>query len=143
MKCLRAGRFSGERLGREGTGRSAADVHGVTVRSDAGLAPCRGQVELIAPFSTTMGNAGERESERSRENEGPGYENRPTVVPLPFGSLTVDRPLATAFFAEKSECDGFSTLPCGRREKSGCENRTRVSASTRLKDNHYPNPDTE
>ena len=26
--------------------------------------------------------------------------------------------------------------------KSGCENRTRVSASTRLKDNHYPNPDT-
>lgn len=27
-------------------------------------------------------------------------------------------------------------------KKSGCENRTRVSASTRLKDNHYPNPDT-
>ena len=29
-----------------------------------------------------------------------------------------------------------------RGRKSGCENRTRVSASTRLKDNHYPNPDT-
>ena len=27
-------------------------------------------------------------------------------------------------------------------EKSGCENRIRVSASTRLKDDHYPNPDT-
>ena len=27
------------------------------------------------------------------------------------------------------------------KKKSGCENRTRVSASTRLKDNHYPNPD--
>ena len=25
--------------------------------------------------------------------------------------------------------------------ESGCENRTRVSASTRLKDDHYPNPD--
>ncbi len=25
---------------------------------------------------------------------------------------------------------------------SGCENRTRFSASTRLKDDHYPNPDT-
>ena len=26
--------------------------------------------------------------------------------------------------------------------RSGCENRTRVPASTRLEDNHYPNPDT-
>ena len=25
---------------------------------------------------------------------------------------------------------------------SGCENRTRISGPTNLKDNHYPNPDT-
>ena len=35
----------------------------------------------------------------------------------------------------------FRSSPSFVAGKSGCENRTRVSASTRLKDNHYPNPD--
>ncbi len=42
----------------------------------------------------------------------------------------------------RSRLPAFPLLPLVVVKKSGCENRTRVSASTRLKDNHYPNPDT-
>ncbi len=56
----------------------------------------------------------------------------------------------TVGLASLGRCDWQGSISVGfapltdlfAATKSGCENRTRVSASTRLKDNHYPNPDT-
>ena len=64
-----------------------------------------------------------RESDRSQ-----------TVGPTPLGCCDWQGSILS---------DEFSPLAnVLAAKKSGCENRTRVSASTRLKDDHYPNPDT-